>query len=320
MRIQSLLICERILGLDHKDTLFRLMFRGASYADSLQFQRCIDLWLLVLQVRVNKFTTLYSDSCFTAQAIVRLFLDLLDRNLEIVPQEFADNLPRYEDVKFMLEVLTNDMEISKELLQLKPVYKKQQENFDRHLKVVSHLVYLMVRTGLSEDQIEEIRQIATRIVRMNIRSSSQDTLLHLVVSRLNVIKSAYFSDTTNFRTVFPSADVVGLLIRCGADVNAHNRYRSTPLHCAAVAYNYDQAIVEELLLNGAHIDQPNRPKEEKPVTPLSLLKGNPGNQIKLLEYQTLACLCCQVITKFRIPYKNHAVPSTLEKFIQLHES
>ncbi len=27
MRIQSLLICERILGINHKDTLFRLMFR-----------------------------------------------------------------------------------------------------------------------------------------------------------------------------------------------------------------------------------------------------------------------------------------------------
>lgn len=27
MRVQSLLICERVLGINHKDTLFRLMFR-----------------------------------------------------------------------------------------------------------------------------------------------------------------------------------------------------------------------------------------------------------------------------------------------------
>lgn len=27
MRIQSLLICERVLGVSHKDTLFRFMFR-----------------------------------------------------------------------------------------------------------------------------------------------------------------------------------------------------------------------------------------------------------------------------------------------------
>lgn len=27
MRIQSLLICERVLGIEHTDTLFRLMYR-----------------------------------------------------------------------------------------------------------------------------------------------------------------------------------------------------------------------------------------------------------------------------------------------------
>lgn len=37
MRIQSLLICERILGPHHKDTLLRLMFRGASYANALRY-------------------------------------------------------------------------------------------------------------------------------------------------------------------------------------------------------------------------------------------------------------------------------------------
>ncbi|KAI9576353.1 hypothetical protein GQX74_009407 [Glossina fuscipes] len=47
-RVQSLLICERILGITHKDTLFRLTFRGASYADSLQLQLCIHLWMPLL--------------------------------------------------------------------------------------------------------------------------------------------------------------------------------------------------------------------------------------------------------------------------------
>ncbi|EEC11855.1 conserved hypothetical protein [Ixodes scapularis] len=50
MRNQSLLICERILGPYHKDTIFRLMYRGAAYADNLQYQRCIDLWNTPLHV------------------------------------------------------------------------------------------------------------------------------------------------------------------------------------------------------------------------------------------------------------------------------
>lgn len=56
MRYQSLLICERILGPHHKDTLFRLMYRGAAYADALRYQCCIDLWRRALEIRVEKDT------------------------------------------------------------------------------------------------------------------------------------------------------------------------------------------------------------------------------------------------------------------------
>ena len=44
LRLQSLIICERILGVQHKDMIYKLMYRGAAYADSLQYQHCIDLW------------------------------------------------------------------------------------------------------------------------------------------------------------------------------------------------------------------------------------------------------------------------------------
>lgn len=54
IRIQSLLICERILGENHKDTLYRLMYRGASYADALRYQNCIDLWRRTLEIRVER--------------------------------------------------------------------------------------------------------------------------------------------------------------------------------------------------------------------------------------------------------------------------
>ena len=110
MRIQSLLICERILGIEHKDTLYRLMFRGASYADSLRFQRCIDLWLLALQVRVHKYSILYSDTGITAQAIVRLMLDLLEKYIEVMPNEFIEQgCPRFEDVFAVFELLTTNI-------------------------------------------------------------------------------------------------------------------------------------------------------------------------------------------------------------------
>lgn len=110
MRIQSLLICDRVLGLGHKDSLFRLMFRGASYADSLRFQRCIELWQLALETRVHRFTILYSDTCFTAQALVRLMLDLHDRHFDWAAGEFAQqDVPVFEDVLAVLALLTTEI-------------------------------------------------------------------------------------------------------------------------------------------------------------------------------------------------------------------
>ncbi len=77
--MQSLLICERTLGTAHKDTIYRLMYRGAAYADSLQYQRCIDLWRYALELRVRKDSILFCDTCFTAQALVKLYLDLFQK-------------------------------------------------------------------------------------------------------------------------------------------------------------------------------------------------------------------------------------------------
>lgn len=110
MRIQSLLICERVLGIQHTDTLFRLMFRGASYADSMRFQRCIDLWRLALEIRVNTHSILYSDTCFTAQALVRLMLDLQDKYVGVHPIDFVEQgVPRFEDVYAVFALLNKNL-------------------------------------------------------------------------------------------------------------------------------------------------------------------------------------------------------------------
>ena len=45
------------------------MYRGAAYADSLQYQHCINLWKYALELRVAKDSILFCDTCFTAQVI-----------------------------------------------------------------------------------------------------------------------------------------------------------------------------------------------------------------------------------------------------------
>ncbi|XP_017143255.1 protein fem-1 homolog A [Drosophila miranda] len=324
MRIQSLLICERILGLTHKDMLFRLTFRGASYADSLQFQRCVDLWRFLLEVRVSNWSILHFETCFAAQALVRLLLDLHVQNVSHIRTEagarFVQDekiLPRFEDVLGVFRTLAESAVLVKALLKQRPVFRRQQENYDRVMRCLAHLLYLLFNTVPTEPQKKLIYQVVHETVVVgNLRSAStSDTLLHLCSSRLNVIKSGYITDD-NFadKTVFPNADVIKLLIECGVDVNIKNEAKSTPLHVACQPYNFNNDIVSLLLKYGADIDQPNRADKR----PYDLIASNPTSTIPLLNFVTLQCLAATAISKNMVPYQGQ-LHRQLEQFVRNHE-
>ncbi|XP_032596317.1 protein fem-1 homolog C isoform X2 [Drosophila grimshawi] len=323
MRTQSLLICERVLGHTHKDMLFRLTFRGASYADSLQLQRCIDLWSLLLEIRVNNWSILHFETCFAAQALVRLMLDLHVRNSSHMRSDarahfmHQDNLlPKFWDVLGVFQTLAEGAVAVKELLQVRPVFRRQQENYDRVLRCLAHLIYLLINTVHTEDQRKVIYEtVHETVVVGNLRSASTaDTLLHLSASRLNVIKSGYFTEDNFADTVFPNAEVIKLLIECGIDVNTKNEAKSTPLHVACQPYNFDNEIVHLLLKCGADIDQPNRAEKR----PYDSIASNPTNTIPLLNFVSLQCLCATVLSKHKIYYKDQ-LHKQLEQFVHDHE-
>lgn len=314
LRIQSLLICERVLGPHHKDSLFRLMYRGAAYADALRYQRCIDLWRRALEIRVEKDSVLFSDTCFTAQALVRLYVDLNEKNLEIIENRgmSLQEGPKFEDVAATFKLLGDQLPEARQLLEIHPVYKKQQESFDRILRCITHLIYLLVETGRTREQKIIVRNLVTKLIQSKPRSAIHgDTLLHLCVSRLNTIKGTYFADDSQL--IFPNLEVIKLLLDCGAPVNARNQSHSTPLHIAANTYNFYPPLVELLLEHGGHLDQPNY-KGESPKT---LLAQN-HSSICLIKYVSLKCLAATAIVRHNIPYKG-CIPATLETFLTFHQ-
>lgn len=64
MRMMALLVRERILGPAHPDTSYYIRYRGAIYADTGRFDRCIELWTyaLTMQQQVNVYS--YLDTLF----------------------------------------------------------------------------------------------------------------------------------------------------------------------------------------------------------------------------------------------------------------
>lgn len=194
IRIQSLLIAERILGPYHKDTVFRLMFRGASYADMMRYQYCIDLWRRALEIRVEKDSVLYSDTCFTAQALVRLMINYNDKHRS-PHEDIASTNQRFKDVVGTFKLLTDNISEARQLLTIRPVHKRQMDSFDRILKCITHLIYLMLETAKTKEDNEIVTELVVNLVKINPRTAStDDTLLHLCVSRLNTIRSSYFMD------------------------------------------------------------------------------------------------------------------------------
>ena len=54
IRMQSLIIRERILGSTHPDTIYYIRYRGAVYADRGNFPRCAELWHYALEIQHAK--------------------------------------------------------------------------------------------------------------------------------------------------------------------------------------------------------------------------------------------------------------------------
>lgn len=131
-----------------------------------------------------------TDTCHTACALTRLLLDVHDSQLER-----ARGLPRHEDVMRVFVLLADQLPSCRRSLDARPVHKKQAEAFDRALRCVTHLLHLLAETR--GPQRAAVCARVRRLLAAGVRSANTgDTLLHLAVSRLNVLRSTYFTDET----------------------------------------------------------------------------------------------------------------------------
>ncbi|KAK2712625.1 hypothetical protein QYM36_011347, partial [Artemia franciscana] len=309
MRLQSLMICERILGLKHKDLIFRVMFRGAAYADALRYDICIALWRRAMELRIQRDTLLNNEAIFTAQALVRLFVDLQAHRTEALSQFQLD----IREVVSLLDLIMNNLPQCQELLLARPLWKRHEECFDRLLKVISHLLYVFSQMNAVEFKRLGILSKVRLLLSMNPRTSSGDTLLHLAGNADNCIKHTSYADERLF-VCFPNKKVMELLLACDADIHAVNYRGSTPLHIAAMPGNYRLEILQMLLNAGAHIDQKNLMEER----PLDLIHSSPHTPHSFIfNHESLKCLAARIVSRSSLQYEN-IVPKHLENFIRIH--
>ena len=231
MKIQSLLICQRILGPTHTDTTFRIMFRGATYADTLQYRKCINLWIYALSLRIKEDTILYGVTFLNSRALTRLCLDVLEK----YPLEEARSMITFKDSFRALRLLGDELGKCQQLLSVRPQFQKHVTNFDLTISIIIYYIYIILRVITDEKERDQLRSYLHHLLVLHpVTQAKGQTLLHLAVTKNN---SATL-EVRDSHHPFPNVETAELLIEAGAHINATDIDGASPLFLASNENHY----------------------------------------------------------------------------------
>ncbi|XP_047115103.1 protein fem-1 homolog B [Schistocerca piceifrons] len=307
LHMESLAIRERILGTHNPEVPHPVIFRGAVFADNARFDRCIELWLHALHLRQLNKVSVVKDLLRFAQ----VFSQMVHVGVELT-------FPHVENV---LNACVIELERNKEKM-INPGPKDDveqvMEEFESNITTVLYILVIITKLMKTCTKKEEFRvnSLVYRLNKLNVATREGKTLLHLCVDAETPVDDFHTNDVCKF----PCATTAKLLIQCGADVNAMDSNRNTPLH-VIVSYQKPisdfltlHAIIMDLTEAGAHMDTVNNHGE----TPFQAATSGVAEII--LRTQTklsLKCMAAKAVKSFNLTYQGH-VPQSLESFIELH--
>ncbi|ESO07760.1 hypothetical protein HELRODRAFT_170308 [Helobdella robusta] len=312
MRMQSLLIRERILGPTHPDTSYYIRYRGAVYADSGDFIWCISLWRYALEMQQKHLEPLspLTQSSFLSFAELFSFMTTDTSTDKLI--KIKNPLAILDDLLFVFNCCINEIEKGmKQLNVSESVHKMERDttSFNRYLIIILHLMSLTCRKFSSikdQERWFSFLKSVYRLVRMKCRNEQNHTLLHLACSKETSVIGRF--PVCNF----PDLCVVKVLLEVGASCSDRDKFGNTALHLASCSDSRE--VIELLLKSGAHICTTNFRSQ----TASDMLKSlHMHNIVPLLKHTTLQCLASKVIRDHKIKYKGE-VPAKLENFVELH--
>uniref|UniRef100_A0A3P9PZS2 Protein fem-1 homolog C n=1 Tax=Poecilia reticulata TaxID=8081 RepID=A0A3P9PZS2_POERE len=300
MRMQALLIRERILGPQHPDTSYYIRYRGAVYADSGNFERCINLWKYALEMQQNNLDPL---SPMTTSSLLS-FAELFSFMLQDRAKGLLGTSVSFED---LMGILTKSvLEIERAVKQIGPM-PPDPAQLSKALSIILHLICLLEKVPCTAEQDHFKKETIYRFLKLQPCGKNGFTPLHLAVDRNTTCVGRYPV------CKFPSLTVASILLECGADVNSRDEDDNSPLHIAASNGHPD--IMNLLISCGNHFDSTNAFQQ----TACDLLdeKELARNVIQPINHTTLQCLAARAIIKHSLHYRGN-IPEKLEAFVLLH--
>jgi hypothetical protein len=335
MRMQALLVRERILGPAHPDTSYYIRYRGAVYADMGHFERCITLWMYALDMQQQMLEPLSPMTQSSLLSFAELFSFMMSEgrtrnpNNDIINNNNQNNGSHqhqqnnsrppppvnFEDIMTVFEKAVREVRNGQEALRRAAAgaavtAERDLTYFNRTLIIILHLVCLLTKLlpHLSATEVHRVKSAVFRFLRLDPRGRNGSTPLHLACTKDSSSVGRYPI------CQFPSLEAVRLLIECGADPNATDNDVNSALHVSAAAKPAKAPVVHTLLDAGAHLDASNGDGR----TFADLLKGQHVYEVvNTTRYSSLQCLAAKVIRKQNISYKGLVAPN-LEDFVDMH--
>ncbi|XP_071449771.1 protein fem-1 homolog CG6966 isoform X1 [Hetaerina americana] len=214
MRMQALLVRERILGPAHPDTSYYIRYRGAVYADAGKFDRCITLWTYALDMQQRMLEPLNSMTQSSLFSFTELFSFMMSEGRRQPVAESEDGPPHnnrrivppvaFKDVlsvfcKAVAEVSAGWTHLEKlQGLSLSSASltvgstsaATMASGFQRTLVITIHFACILARllpTLTKEDNPTqvgfELRRALHALVKLDPRARCGSSLLHLAASR-----------------------------------------------------------------------------------------------------------------------------------------
>lgn len=195
MRMQALVIRERILGPAHPDTSYYIRYRGAVYADGGMFSRCIELWNYALDMQQSMLEPLDPMTQSSLFSFTELFTFMIGRQINAgrrVPQIQKEELLRVFkkavrfknilDIRYLfangniqsilLQVL--EVKLGKQMLDKGSTRGRDIAYLNRVLITTLHLASLLTHEMPEEDTAEysALHQALYELVRANPKDNN----------------------------------------------------------------------------------------------------------------------------------------------------
>ena len=262
LQVQAMLIRERVLGKENKETSSIIEYCAAVNADENKSNRAVALLFHILD-NLSSVNPFHNKAVDVYAFLVSLLVDIGRSDDGKTQLSFSDTMTALK--RSVSDFRRGETELSKaegkasngqshvsvggnaELREFKR--KRERKKRENLLKIILHFIVLAY-SSKGEATAREWREVLDTVrsfVKTEVRGINGSTLLHMAVDE----NTTEFDDSWK-AFVFPSLEAVQALLKAGCDVNAVNDAGRTALQCLrAEGKGEHSGIVDTLVAAGA---------------------------------------------------------------------